>query len=80
MVVVALAKRYTKDYGHCYYATLTNGIQYNEHRRAHLGISLAAQGLRIHLPMQGTRIRSLVWELRSHMQLSPCVTTTALKV
>ena len=26
------------------------------------GISLVAQGLRICLPMQGTRVRALVWE------------------
>ena len=28
----------------------------------HQGASLVAQWLRIHLPMQGTRVRSLVWE------------------
>ena len=33
-----------------------------------LGTSLVVQWLRICLPMQGTRVRSLVWELRSHMQ------------
>ena len=27
-----------------------------------VGTSLMAQWLRIHLPMQGTRIRALVWE------------------
>ena len=27
-----------------------------------LGASLVAQWLRIHLPMQGTRVRALVWE------------------
>ena len=32
-----------------------------------LGISLAVQWLRICLPMQGTRVQSLVWEPRSHM-------------
>ena len=30
------------------------------------GTSLMAQWLRIHLPMQGTQVRSLVWG-RSHM-------------
>ena len=30
--------------------------------RVHLGASLVAQWLRIHLPMQGTRVRALVWE------------------
>ena len=29
--------------------------------------SLAVQWLRLHLPMQGVRVRSLVGELRSHM-------------
>ena len=28
----------------------------------HLGDSLVAQWLRVHLPMQGTQIQSLVWE------------------
>ena len=27
-----------------------------------MGASLVAQWLRIHLPMQGTRVRALVWE------------------
>ena len=27
-----------------------------------VGASLVAQWLRIHLPMQGTRVRALVWE------------------
>ena len=31
------------------------------------GTSLVARWLRIHLPMQGTRVQSLVRELRSHM-------------
>ena len=31
------------------------------------GTSLVVQWLRIRLPMQGTCVRSLVWELRSHM-------------
>ena len=31
------------------------------------GTSLVVQWLRIRLPMQGTRVRSLVRELRSHM-------------
>ena len=31
------------------------------------GTSLVVQWLRIHLPMQGTQVQSLVWELRSHM-------------
>ena len=37
-------------------------------------ISLAAQWLRICLPMKRTRVRSLVWKLRSHMHLlqGPC--------
>ena len=32
-----------------------------------LRTSLVAQWLRLHLPMQGTRVPSLVRELRSHM-------------
>ena len=34
------------------------------------GTSPAVQGVRIHLPVQGTQVRSLVWELRSHVQQS----------
>ena len=30
--------------------------------KAHTGASLVAQWLRICLPMQGTRVRALVWE------------------
>ena len=33
------------------------------------GTFQAVQWLRLHLPMQGVRVRSLVWKLRSHM---PC--------
>ena len=41
------------------------------------GTSLVAQWLRIHLPMQGTRVRSLVREDPTcREQLSPCATTT----
>ena len=42
------------------------------------GTSLVVQWLRIRLPMQGTQVRSLVRELRSHVpgQLSPCAATT----
>ena len=36
-------------------------------RERECGTSLAVQWLRLHLPMQGVRVRSLVWELRSHM-------------
>ena len=32
-----------------------------------VGTSQVVQGLRLHLPMQGTQVRSLVRELRSHM-------------
>ena len=31
-----------------------------------LGAALLAQGLRIHLPMQGTQVQPLIQELRSH--------------
>ena len=34
------------------------------------GTSLVVQWLRIRLPMQGTRVRSLFWELRSLEQLA----------
>ena len=30
--------------------------------RSHFRVSLVAQRLRIRLPMQGTRVRALVWE------------------
>ena len=39
--------------------------------------SLVEQWLRIHLPMQGTRVRALVGKIpRAAEQLSPCATTT----
>ena len=43
-----------------------------------MGTSLVAQWLRIHLPMEGTRVQSLVREEIPHAaeQLSPCATTT----
>ena len=31
-------------------------------RNGKMGTSLVVQWLRIHLPMQGTRVRSLIWE------------------
>ena len=34
----------------------------NRFLKSFLGISLVVQWLRIHLPMQGTRVQSLVWE------------------
>lgn len=37
------------------------------HKKFCLGTSPVAQWLRIHLPIQGTWVRSLAWELRSHM-------------
>ena len=54
---------------------IEGGYQMPEITKAHLrhllkckfGISLVVQWLRIRLPMQGTRVRSLVKELRSHM-------------
>ena len=33
-----------------------------DYQRLKVGTSLVAQWLRIHLPMQGTRVQSLVWE------------------
>ena len=33
--------------------------------------SLPIQWLRLHLPMQGVRVRSLVWEVRSYVLCSP---------
>ena len=41
--------------------------QINLPLKAFLGTSLVVQWLRIHLPMQGTQVRSLVRELRFHM-------------
>ena len=38
---------------------------------------MVAQWLRIHLPMQGTRVLALVWKIPHAVeQLSPCATTT----
>ena len=31
-------------------------------KRTHPGASLVMKSLRIHLPMQGTQVRALVWE------------------
>ena len=42
---------------HCWYRKLCSDVTLKIS-----GTSLVAQWLRIHLPMQGTRVRSLVWE------------------
>ena len=43
------------------------------------GVSLVVQWLRIHLPMQGTRVQSLVWEDSTCCgAVKPCTTTTEL--
>ena len=39
-----------------------NAHYWEEHKNATWGTSLVAQWLRICLPMQGTRVRALVWE------------------
>ena len=39
-------------------------------QKVETGTFLVVQWLRIHLPIQATRVRSLVRELRSHMQRS----------
>ena len=39
-----------------------NDDENNEDKKAQKGASLVAQWLRICLPMQGTRVRALVWE------------------
>ena len=44
-----------------------NGEELDASLRLRTGTSLVVQWLRIHFPMQGTRVRSLVRELRSHM-------------
>ena len=50
----------------------THGVRNNTY-----GASLVAQWLRIHLPMQGTRVRALVRKIpRAAEQLSPCATAT----
>ena len=41
---------------------LTSFLLYQKSKLLCLGTSLVAQWLRIRLPMQGTRVRSLVWE------------------
>ena len=46
-------------------------------KKSPVGASLVVQWLRLCLPMQGTPVRSLVREVRSHVprgQLSPCAT------
>ena len=46
----------------------TNGILPKEdHLKWYMETSLVAQWLRLHLPMQGDRVQSLVGDLRSHM-------------
>ena len=47
--------------------------------RDNLGTTLLIQWLRICLPMQGTQVWSLVWELRSHMPRGNQATTTEPK-
>ena len=47
--------------------------------RDNLGTTLVIQWLRICLPMQGTRVWSLVWELRSHLPRGNQATTTKSK-
>ena len=42
---------------------------YRHLKKCSLGTSLVVQWLRLHLPVQGVWVRSLVRELRSHM---PC--------
>ena len=42
------------------------------HKFMPLGTSLVVQGLRIRLPMQGTRVQALIWEdLTSHRATKP---------
>ena len=37
------------------------------------GTSLVVRGLRIHLPMQGTRVQAVIWEdTTCQLPLSPC--------
>ena len=44
----------------------------NHFLKSFLGISLAVQWLRIHLPMQGTMVQSLIWEDPTcHMATKP---------
>ena len=43
-------------------AHFSRGLLTRENRKITSGTSLVAQWLRIHLPMQGTWVRSLVWE------------------
>jgi len=38
-------------------------------KNCNVGTSLAAQRLRVHLPMQGVQVRSLIRELGSHIPL-----------
>ena len=55
----------TKRTGKQHVAYFNAVCKYN--KKIYPGISLAVQWLRIHLPMQGTWVRFLVGELRSHM-------------
>ena len=45
-----------------YVTTLRRSVMHLSLKKLFLGTSLVAQWLRIHLPMQGTRVRALVWE------------------
>ena len=40
---------------------------------------LVVQWLGIHMPMQETQVRSLIWG-RCHMQLNPCTATTETRM
>ena len=44
--------------------------QQTDSKEVNTRASLVAQGLRVHLAMQGTQVQSLVGELRSHMPQS----------
>ena len=46
---------------------VNHALQTKLKKNGFLGTSLMVQWLRIRLPMQGTRVQSLVGELRSHM-------------
>ena len=57
--------------------TLENYALFTWNQNVTEGTSLVAQWLRIHLPMQGTQVQSLVREDPTCTeQLSPCATTT----
>ena len=72
-------KEMNKDASWCVYVPIYLSISC--HLKGSGRPSLVVQWLRICLPMQGTRVQSLVWEdCTCHGELSPCAAATEARV